>query len=231
MVATSRSVPDMITNISIVGVFVKDVDESKRFYTDVLGFEAKDDITLGGGYRWCTVVHPNQPELMVNLTVPGPPHAPQLVEAMKRALDEGGMHGLGLNVDDCQATFEERRVHPAAIAAPVRHRGVVPRQLRKLARPGAAHRSAGRCRGLRARDGIVTPAAIRSARSDCSRATYGHLGRSGVGRILPLQVTSGSQQDSDGDRRCLPHGRDLGRPWRDSDPDALGRARFRPPVA
>jgi catechol 2,3-dioxygenase-like lactoylglutathione lyase family enzyme len=106
-VATSRSVRDMITNISIVSVFVKDVDESKRFYTDVLGFDAKDDITLGDGYRWCTVVHPNQPELMVNLTVPGPPHAPQLIEAMKRALDEGGMHGLGLSVDDCQATFEE----------------------------------------------------------------------------------------------------------------------------
>jgi predicted enzyme related to lactoylglutathione lyase len=26
---------------------------------------------------------------------------------MKRALDEGGMHGLGLTVDDCQRTFEE----------------------------------------------------------------------------------------------------------------------------
>jgi catechol 2,3-dioxygenase-like lactoylglutathione lyase family enzyme len=97
----------MITNISIVSVFVKDVDESKRFYTDVLGFDAKDDITLEGGYRWCTVVHPNQPELMVNLTIPAPPHPPELVEAMKRALDEGGMHGLGLNVDDCQRTFEE----------------------------------------------------------------------------------------------------------------------------
>ena len=33
------SVRRMITNISIVSVFVKDVDESKRFYTDVLGFE------------------------------------------------------------------------------------------------------------------------------------------------------------------------------------------------
>jgi len=44
MTASSRSVRNMITNISIVSVFVKDVDESKRFYTDVLGFDAKDDI-------------------------------------------------------------------------------------------------------------------------------------------------------------------------------------------
>ena len=61
----------MITNISITTVFVKDVDESKRFYIDVLGFEEKDDITMGD-YRWCTVVHPNQPELMVHLNVAGP---------------------------------------------------------------------------------------------------------------------------------------------------------------
>ncbi|MCW2819559.1 MAG: Glyoxalase/bleomycin resistance protein/dioxygenase, partial [Marmoricola sp.] len=44
----------MITHISIVSVFVKDQDEAKRFYVDVLGFEEKDDIRLGD-YRWCTV--------------------------------------------------------------------------------------------------------------------------------------------------------------------------------
>ena len=97
----------MITNISIVSVFVKDVDESQTFYTEILGFEPRDDITLGEGYRWCTVVHPNQPELMVNLSVPGPPLAADLVEAMKRAQDEGGLPGLGLRVDDCQRTYEE----------------------------------------------------------------------------------------------------------------------------
>jgi catechol 2,3-dioxygenase-like lactoylglutathione lyase family enzyme len=97
----------MITNISIVSVFVKDVDESKSFYTEILGFQPQDDITLGEGYRWCTVVHPNQPELMVNLSVPGPPLAPDLVEAMRRAQDEGGLPGLGLRVDDCQRTFED----------------------------------------------------------------------------------------------------------------------------
>ena len=105
--ASVRSVRSMITNISIVSVFVKDVDESKRFYIDVLGFDAKDDIVLGDGYRWCTVIHPSQPELMVSLAVPGPPHPPDLIEAMQRAQAEGGMHGLGLNVDDCQKTYEE----------------------------------------------------------------------------------------------------------------------------
>ncbi|ODU03676.1 MAG: glyoxalase [Pseudonocardia sp. SCN 72-86] len=97
----------MITNISITSVFVKDVDESKAFYIDILGFEEHTDITLGDGYRWCTVKHPNQPELQVHLTVPGPPFSPEMVDAIKRSQDGGGMNGLGMNVDDCRKTYED----------------------------------------------------------------------------------------------------------------------------
>lgn len=39
----------MITNISIVSVFVKDIEASKAFYLDVLGFAEHTDITLGDG--------------------------------------------------------------------------------------------------------------------------------------------------------------------------------------
>jgi catechol 2,3-dioxygenase-like lactoylglutathione lyase family enzyme len=97
----------MITNISLASVFVKDVDESKAFYIDVLGFAEHTDITLGDGYRWCTVMHPSQPEIQVHLTRPATPFSPEMVAAIDRALDEGGMNGLGLAVDDCRKTFEE----------------------------------------------------------------------------------------------------------------------------
>lgn len=97
----------MITNISIVSVFVKDVDAAKAFYTDILGFAVHTDITLGDGYRWCTVKHPGQPELQVHLTVPGPPVSPELVSAIERALDDGRMFGVGVNVDDCRKTYQE----------------------------------------------------------------------------------------------------------------------------
>jgi catechol 2,3-dioxygenase-like lactoylglutathione lyase family enzyme len=98
----------MITNISITSVFVKDVDASKAFYIDVLGFAEHTDITLGdGSYRWCTVKHPNQPELQVHLTNPGPPFSPEMVAAMNRALDDGGLFSLGMNVDDCRATYDD----------------------------------------------------------------------------------------------------------------------------
>jgi catechol 2,3-dioxygenase-like lactoylglutathione lyase family enzyme len=100
----------MITNISITAVFVKDIDASKAFYLDVLGFVEHTDITLGdGSFRWCTVKHPSQPELEVHLTPPGPPYSPEMVAAINRTMDEGGMFGLGLGVDDCRKTYDELR--------------------------------------------------------------------------------------------------------------------------
>jgi len=99
----------MITNISIASVFVKDIDASKAFYIDVLGFAEHTDITLGDGYRWCTVMHPSHPELELHLTIPGPPVSPEMVGAINRALDEGGMFGLGLKVDNCRKTYDDLR--------------------------------------------------------------------------------------------------------------------------
>lgn len=99
----------MITNVSLISVFVQDLDESLAFYTDVLGFDAKDDIQLGPDYRWVTVSHPHQPELVLHLAIPGPPMSEDLVAAMQRAQAEGGLPGVGLNVDDCRKTYETLR--------------------------------------------------------------------------------------------------------------------------
>ncbi len=71
---------------------MKDIDASKAFYIDVLGFAEHTDITLAdGSYRWCTVKHPIQPELQVHLTVPGPTISTEMVTAINRDLDEGAM--------------------------------------------------------------------------------------------------------------------------------------------
>jgi len=97
----------MITNVSIVSVWVVDIDESLAFYTDVLGFKPQDDVRLGPDFRWCTVVHPSQPELQLHLTTPSNPLSDDLIEAMRRAQAEGGLPGVGLNVDDCRRTVED----------------------------------------------------------------------------------------------------------------------------
>lgn len=99
----------MITNVSLVSIWVKDIDAALAFYTDVLGFEVGDDPTLGPDFRWCTVVHPEQPELQLHLTTPSGPLPDYLIEAMRRAQDEGGLPGVGLNVEDCHATYEALR--------------------------------------------------------------------------------------------------------------------------
>jgi catechol 2,3-dioxygenase-like lactoylglutathione lyase family enzyme len=97
----------MITNVSLISVWVRDLDESLAFYTDVLGFEPRDDITLGPDFRWVTVGHPSQPELQLHLTTPSGPLPDHLIESMQRAQAEGGLPGVGLHVDDCRATHRE----------------------------------------------------------------------------------------------------------------------------
>jgi catechol 2,3-dioxygenase-like lactoylglutathione lyase family enzyme len=96
----------MITNVSLVTVYVTDQDEAKRFYCDVLGFVEGTDITMGEGFRWVTVVHPEQPELQVTLMVPGPPLTEEMAGAVRRALAAGSMGGIGLSTDDCRGEHE-----------------------------------------------------------------------------------------------------------------------------
>ncbi len=97
----------MITNVSLVSVWVTDLDDALTFYTDVLGFEARDDVKLGEDFRWVTVGHPSQPELHLHLTTPSKPLSDDLIAALTRAQAEGGLPGVGLHVDDCRKTHEE----------------------------------------------------------------------------------------------------------------------------
>jgi predicted enzyme related to lactoylglutathione lyase len=47
--------------IKLVSVLVDDQEKALRFYTDVLGFEKKQDFPVGGA-RWITVVSPEGPD-------------------------------------------------------------------------------------------------------------------------------------------------------------------------
>jgi catechol 2,3-dioxygenase-like lactoylglutathione lyase family enzyme len=97
----------MIQNISLVTVYCLDQDQARDFYVEHLGFQARVDVTLGEGYRWVTIGHPNQPELEVTLMVPGPPLSPEAADFIRGQLEAGQMGGLGLRVDDCKQTYAE----------------------------------------------------------------------------------------------------------------------------
>jgi catechol 2,3-dioxygenase-like lactoylglutathione lyase family enzyme len=96
----------MITNVSLATVYCLDQDATRDFYVDVLGFELRSDVTMGG-FRWVTVGHPSQPELDITLMTPGPPLDDDAAEFIRRQLGKGQMGGLGLRVDDCRATHQE----------------------------------------------------------------------------------------------------------------------------
>jgi catechol 2,3-dioxygenase-like lactoylglutathione lyase family enzyme len=97
----------MITNVSLVTLYVTDQDAARDFYVDKLGFEPRADVSMGDGFRWVTIGHPTQPELEITLMVPGPPLDEEMAQAVKRALCKGSMGGFGLSTDDCEKTYEQ----------------------------------------------------------------------------------------------------------------------------
>ena len=97
----------MITNVSLSTVWVNDHDESKAFYIDKLGFQEATDVTMGDGYRWVTVCHPDHPELELTLMRPGPPLDEEDAAAVQRMLDKGSLNAVGLQTDDCKAAYAQ----------------------------------------------------------------------------------------------------------------------------
>ena len=99
----------MITNVSLATVWVTDQDEAKSFYIDKLGFVEATDVSMGDGYRWLTICHPDHPELELTLMKPGPPLDEESAAAFQRMLDKRALGAVGLATDDCRKTHEELR--------------------------------------------------------------------------------------------------------------------------
>ena len=97
----------MITNVSLITIYVTDQDAARDFYVGTLGFDAREDIRMGDGFRWVTISHPNQPELEFTLMVPGPPLDEEAAASVRRLLEKGALSSAGLAVDDCRKTYEE----------------------------------------------------------------------------------------------------------------------------
>jgi catechol 2,3-dioxygenase-like lactoylglutathione lyase family enzyme len=91
--------------INITSVLVDDQDKALAFYTEVLGFQQKQDIPAGGA-RWLTVVSPEQPDGTELLLEPdGHPAA----KPFKEALVNDGIPYTQFAVDDVKAEYERLR--------------------------------------------------------------------------------------------------------------------------
>jgi catechol 2,3-dioxygenase-like lactoylglutathione lyase family enzyme len=99
----------MNQHLSHIALWVRDQDEAAAFYTDKLGFEVRDDVTLPefGNYRWLTVGPPEKPDFALALNVPGPPFDADKVEAVNKLMADGMLTGLFFATDDIQASHEQ----------------------------------------------------------------------------------------------------------------------------
>ena len=91
--------------IVVTSVLVDDQEKALRFYTDVLGFEKKEDIPLGEA-RWLTVVSPQARDGVELLLEPDEHPA---ARPFKAALVEDGIPYTSFAVDDVRAEFERMR--------------------------------------------------------------------------------------------------------------------------
>ena len=97
--------------ISTTQVWVHDQDEALAFYTDKLGLEIREDVTLPemGNFRWLTVGPAGQPDLaIVLMAIPGPPMMDDAtVEEVRNLMSKGFAGTVFFTTDDCQKSYEE----------------------------------------------------------------------------------------------------------------------------
>ena len=91
--------------VNLASVLVDDQEKALRFYTDVLGFEKKNDIPMGEA-RWLTVVSPEAPDGVELLLEPDSHPA---ARPFKDALVADGIPYTSFAVDDAESEFRRLR--------------------------------------------------------------------------------------------------------------------------
>lgn len=89
---------------------VQDQEEALAFWTEKVGFEVRDDVTMPemGDFRWLTVGPPGQQDVsIVLMIVPGEPMVDKVTQAQISDLAAKGFAGtVFLTTDDCRADYE-----------------------------------------------------------------------------------------------------------------------------
>jgi predicted enzyme related to lactoylglutathione lyase len=100
--------------IKVTSIYVDDQEKALRFYTDVLGFVKKADVTQGP-FRWLTVASPEEPDgTELQLTVNDNPTA----QAYQRAMFEQGQPAAMFYADDVQHEYERMKALGADFTMP-----------------------------------------------------------------------------------------------------------------
>ena len=100
----------MLKQLTHAQVWVNDQDEALAFYTEKLGLELREDVTVPemGNFRWLSVGVPGQDVSITLMAVPGPPVFEEETRNQIHALlAKGAAGGLFFSTDDCRASYEE----------------------------------------------------------------------------------------------------------------------------
>ncbi|MET7474544.1 VOC family protein [Streptomyces sp. NPDC005648] len=93
--------------VAMTSVYVDDVTKAHAFYTDVLGFETRTRMDLGGGTLFVTVgaAEGAQQDLQLLLE----PGQGPIAEPYRKAVYEAGLPCIVFSVDDIEAEYERLR--------------------------------------------------------------------------------------------------------------------------
>jgi predicted enzyme related to lactoylglutathione lyase len=100
----------MLKQLANVQVWVHDQDEALAFYTEKLGLELREDVTVPemGNFRWLSVGVPGQDVAIVLMAVPGPPvFDDETRDKIRELVAKGAASGLFFATDDCRGAYEE----------------------------------------------------------------------------------------------------------------------------
>jgi len=100
--------------IKVTSIYVDDQEKALRFYTDILGFVKKTDVTQGS-YRWLTVASPEEPDgVELQLNSNDNPAA----KVYQQALFEQGQPASMFFVDDVQHEYDRMKAAGAEFTMP-----------------------------------------------------------------------------------------------------------------
>ena len=97
----------MLKQLTHVQVWVHDQDEALAFYTEKLGMELREDVTVPemGNFRWLSVGIPGQDVSITLMAIPGPPvFDEETREQIKKLMAKGASGGLFFETDDAQSS-------------------------------------------------------------------------------------------------------------------------------
>ncbi len=95
-----------------VNVWVHDQDEALAFYTEKLGMELREDVTVPemGNFRWLSVGVPGQDVAITLMAVPGPPvFDAETRDQLNALVAKGAAGGLFFATDDIRSSYEEMK--------------------------------------------------------------------------------------------------------------------------